>query len=119
MKTAFVVLLIWALALPLAAQQAMTGIGGTLRVLDKVTARTTDIEFTNGQTRAVGLLAVTMSECRYPTGNKSGDAYALLTITYNNAVDPVFRGWMIAAAPALNALDNARYDVWVLRCSSE
>lgn len=102
-----------------AAQQASTGTGGTLRVLDKVTGRTQDLEFTNGQTRSVGLLAITMTECRFPTGNRSGDAFALLTIVYNNAVDPVFRGWMIASAPALNALDHARYDVWALRCNNE
>lgn len=106
------------LALPVSAQQATTAPGGTLRVLDKITGRTQDLEFSNGQTQVIGLLAVTMSECRYPSGNRSGDAYALLTIVYNNEADPVFRGWMIASAPALNALDHPRYDVWALRCSS-
>lgn len=105
-------------ALPVAAQQATTGTGGTLRVLDKITGRTQDIEFANGETKVVGLLAITMSECRYPSGNQSGDAYTLLTVVYNNAADPVFRGWMIASAPALNALDHPRYDLWALRCSS-
>lgn len=106
-------------AAPVVAQQATTAPGGTLRVLDKITGTTQDIEFRNGQTQMVGLLAITMTECRYPSGNRSGDAYALLTIVYSNAADPVFRGWMIASAPALNALDHPRYDVWALRCSSE
>lgn len=104
---------------PVAAQQATTGTGGTLRVLDKITGRTQDLEFGNGQSRNVGLLSITMSECRFPTGNRSGDAYALLTIVYNNEVTPVFQGWMVASAPALNALDHPRYDVWALRCSNE
>lgn len=104
------------LALPAAAQQASTGAGGTLRVLDKITGRTQDIEIGNGETKIIGLLAITLSECRYPSGNQSGDAYTLLTIVYNNAADPVFRGWMIASAPALNAMDHLRYDVWALRC---
>lgn len=107
------------LAAPAAAQQATTAPGGTLRVLDKITGRTQDIEFSNGQTKTVGLLAITLSECRYPSGNRSGDAYTLLSIVYNNAADPVFRGWMVASAPALNALDHPRYDVWALRCSIE
>ena len=59
-----------------------------------------------------------MGECRFPTGNPSGDAYMLLTIHYNNAPEPIFRGWMIASAPALNALDHQRYDVWALRCTT-
>lgn len=104
------------LALPATAQQASTGSGGTLRVLDKITGRTEDIELATGETKSIGLLAITLSECRYPSGNPSGDAFALLTIVYNNAADPVFRGWMVASAPALNAMDHPRYDVWALRC---
>ncbi|PVA07062.1 DUF2155 domain-containing protein [Thalassorhabdomicrobium marinisediminis] len=107
------------MAQPLAAQDATTAPGGTLRVLDKITGRTHDLELRNGETGTVGLLAVTMMECRFPTGNRTGDAFALLSIVYNNEPDPVFRGWMIASAPALNALDHQRYDVWALRCSSE
>ena len=116
---ALIAALALAVATPAAAQQATTAPGGTLRILDKITGRTQDIEFRNGQTQVVGLLAVTMTECRYPSGNRSGDAYTLLSIVYNNAADPVFRGWMVASAPALNALDHPRYDVWALRCSSE
>ena len=118
MKT-FLVALFICLAMPISAQLATTALSGTLRVLDKITGRTLDLRFGNGQTHTVGLLAITMSECRYPSGNQSGDAYALLTIVYNNASDPVFRGWMIASSPALNALDHPRYDVWTLRCSSK
>ena len=118
MKT-LLVLLALLVASPVVAQQATTAPGGTLRVLDKITGRTQDYDFNTGQTRTVGLLAITMSECRYPSGNRSGDAYTLLTVVYNNAADPVFRGWMIASAPALNALDHPRYDVWALRCTSE
>ena len=106
-------------ATPGVAQQATTAPGGTLRVLDKITGRTRDIEFRNGETRNVGLLSITLSECRFPSGNRSGDAFTLLTVVYNNEVDPVFQGWMIASAPALNALDHPRYDVWALRCSTE
>lgn len=106
------------LSLPALAQQATTGSGGTLRVLDKITGRTHDLDLANGQTGQVGLLSVTLNECRYPSGNRSGDAYALMMIVYGNEAEPVFRGWMIASAPALNALDHPRYDVWALRCNS-
>ena len=84
MKRILAALLIFA-ASPLFAQEAITAPGGTLRVLDKITGRTQDIEYANGQTRTVGLLSVTMSECRFPSGNRTGDAYTLLTVVYNNA----------------------------------
>lgn len=118
MKTFLLALLVF-LALPVSAQLATTASSGTLRVLDKITGRTQDLRFDLGQTHSIGLLAITMSECRYPSYNQSGDAYALLTIVYNNNIVPIFRGWMIASSPALNALDHPRYDVWILRCSSE
>ncbi|MEL6958680.1 MAG: DUF2155 domain-containing protein [Pseudomonadota bacterium] len=108
-----------ALSAPAFAQDATTAPGGTLRVLDKITGRTTDMTFQNGETQSLGLLDITLAECRYPTGNRSGDAFTLLTIFYNNKPEPEFRGWMIASAPALNALDHPRYDVWALRCTTE
>jgi len=101
------------------AQEVSSAPAGTLRVLDKITGVVRDLDFAAGQTQQVGRLALTMTECRYPMGNPAGDAYMLLTIFYANEPDPVFRGWMIASAPALNALDHLRYDVWPLRCSTE
>ncbi|QQA44047.1 DUF2155 domain-containing protein [Pelagovum pacificum] len=101
-------------ASPVAAQQVNSAGGGVLRVLDKVSGTVRDLEMTSGETQGAGLLEVTLEECRYPAGNPSGDAFALLTISYQD--EQVFRGWMIASAPALNALDHPRYDVWVMRC---
>lgn len=98
------------------AQEATTAPAGVLRILDKITGAVTDIEFRSGETKQHGNLTITMAECRYPSDNPSGDAYELLTILYRGNVTPVFRGWMIASAPALNAMDHPRYDVWPLRC---
>ncbi|EAR51611.1 hypothetical protein OG2516_01791 [Oceanicola granulosus HTCC2516] len=105
-----------ALAAPAAAQQANSAPGGVLRVLDKQTGHVEDLELQAGQTAQSGLVEVSLGACRYPAGNPAGDAYALLTVHYRGQVEPVFRGWMIASAPALNAMDHPRYDVWVLRC---
>lgn len=98
--------------------QATAAPGAVLRGLDKVSGQVSDIELLNGQTAAFGRLQITLAECRFPTGNRSGDAYAFLVIRADDVEAPVFEGWMIASSPALNALDNARYDVWVLRCTS-
>jgi hypothetical protein len=92
--------------------------GGVVRVLDKTSGLTTDLELARGQTGSMGALSVTLDGCRYPTDNPSGDAFEHLTIHYRNAIDPVFSGWMIASSPALNAMDHPRYDVWALRCNT-
>lgn len=99
-------------------EEVANGPTGTLRVLDKLTGEVTDIELTEGERRELGFLAVTMAECRYPVENPAGDAFIFV-----NAFDlreglDLFAGWMIASAPALNALDHPRYDVWALRCST-
>ncbi len=103
-------------AAPLVAQEVTSAPGGELRVLDKTTGQVTDLTLATGETENVGQLSVTLGDCRYPTENPAGNAYAELTIYYRDGADPVFQGWMIASAPALHAMEHPRYDVWVLRC---
>ena len=97
--------------------EAARGTGAVLRGLDKVTGRTTDIVLGLGQSARFGRLEVRLGECRYPAGNPSADAYAQLIITDLVRRQPVFSGWMIASSPALSALDDARYDIWVVSCN--
>ena len=110
-------------ALPLQAQQVQeattTGTGAVLRGLDKINGNVVDIDIQNGGVARMGGLVIRMRECRYPEGNQAGDAFAFLTVTEpEKTYDTVFEGWMMASAPALNAMDHARYDIWVLRCKS-
>ncbi len=119
------------LALPASAQQTVPdpvqdpapdavehGAGAVLRGLDKVNGQTTDFEVGRGGVAQFGRLSVELRDCRYPTGNPAGDAYAWITIRADGAGVPLFDGWMIASSPALNALDHPRFDVWVIRCQT-
>jgi len=91
--------------------------GALVRGLDKVTGQTMDFELDQGESARLGRITITAGECRYPADDPSSNAFAWLTILDDAATEPVFQGWMIAAAPALNALDHVRYDVWLIRCS--
>lgn len=113
-----IMLLLIGLALPATAQQVARANGAMLRGLDKVSGRTIDINMAVGETKTYGRLEVSLGECRYPAGNPSSDAYAQLTIRDVTQNTTVFAGWMIASSPALSALDDARYDVWVISCQS-
>lgn len=95
---------------------AVSAGGAVLRGLDKMANEVVDMQVDRGQTVAFGKLQVTLGGCRYPEGNPSGDAYAYLVIRHEGQEEPLFEGWMVASSPALNALDDPRYDVWVLRC---
>jgi hypothetical protein len=89
---------------------------GELRVLDKLTGDVTDITLAQGETATLGFLSVTLNECRYPIDNPSGDAFTQILVQDTKENTPLFSGWMLASAPALNAMDHPRYDVWALRC---
>ncbi|MBU3029337.1 DUF2155 domain-containing protein [Paracoccus marinaquae] len=107
-----------ALALPAAAQEVARADGALLRGLDKISGRTSDIRLGVGEAVRYGRLEVRLGECRYPAGNPSSDAFAQLTVTDLSQNVTLFSGWMIASSPALSALDDARYDVWVISCQS-
>lgn len=98
------------------AEQTSNGQGAILRALDKTSGTTVDLNMKNGQMASLGLLKVVLTECRYPQGNPSGDAYAELEVSETGRAGVVFSGWMIASAPALHALEHPRYDIWVMRC---
>ena len=102
-----------------AAQEVVSAPGVVLRALDRVSGDVEDIEVDAGGQAQFHDLLVTVSDCRYPAGDRSANAYAHLTISHQGSETPAFDGWMIASSPALSALDDPRYDVWVLRCKSE
>jgi hypothetical protein len=107
---------------PLAAQSEAVAAapGAELRLLDKVANEVEDISLDAGASYSSGRLTITLTECRYPVDDPASDAFAFLTIhdSLLPGTVPVFQGWMIASSPALSALDHARYDVWVLRCTT-
>ncbi|AXC51020.1 DUF2155 domain-containing protein [Paracoccus suum] len=87
-----------------------------LRGLDKITGTTRDMPLKVGEATNFGRLEVRLGECRYPADDPDSDAFAELTITDSIRKQTVFAGWMIASSPALSALDDARYDIWVVNC---
>ncbi|KPQ15754.1 MAG: putative protein conserved in bacteria (DUF2155) [Rhodobacteraceae bacterium HLUCCO18] len=99
--------------------QAVAREGGriTLRALDRMLGRPTDIELEIGQTVLFGRIAINVPECRYPAENPASDAFAHVRVI-DTGGNTLFDGWMVASSPALSALEHPRYDVWVLRCAS-
>lgn len=89
-----------------------------LRGLDKIAGTTTEMILSAGESARLGRLEIRLGECRYPVDDPESDAFAQLVITDLSAGKMVFSGWMIASSPALSALDDARYDVWVVHCQS-
>ena len=87
--------------------------------LDKITGRITSFDVYLDETVQFGALQVTPRVCynRPPTEEPQTDAFVEVDeIGLNRTVKRVFTGWMFAASPGLNAVDNAVYDVWLTDC---
>lgn len=116
-------LLLLTLSAPTLAQDASEGpaversTGALLRGLDKVTGATTDFELLEGESTRFGRITIKLGECRYPAEDPASNAFGWVDVLDDTASEPLFQGWMVAASPALSALDHQRYDVWLIRCN--
>ncbi|MBI4184708.1 MAG: DUF2155 domain-containing protein [Proteobacteria bacterium] len=103
---------------PLAAQgQGMDR--AVLRALDKVTARVSTIEAPVGEVVGFGTLEIVARACRKRPPEEPPESAAFLEIWETRRGEPtvsLFRGWMFASSPALNALEHPVYDVWIIDC---
>ncbi len=111
----------------------------TLRALDKITGRSTDIEVKVGEPVVFGSLKVELKVCYQTPPEEAPESAAFLKIysTQPVAVDymtdavdatdvetvsddnpELFSGWMFASSPGLSALEHPVYDIWVIRCSA-
>ncbi len=104
-------------AAPALGQEVTLGSGAVLRALDKFSGQVTDLRVLSGETAEFARLSIRVGECRYPSENPASDAFAYMEVSETGRSDLAFAGWMIASSPALSALDHARYDVWLMRCT--
>ena len=111
----------------------------TLRALDKITGRSTDINVKVGEPVVFGSLKVELQVCYQTPPEEAPESAAFLKIastqpvaveTMEAAVDAedvetvsednpeLFSGWMYASSPGLSALEHPVYDIWVIRCAA-
>ncbi|WP_052709894.1 DUF2155 domain-containing protein [Azospirillum thiophilum] len=90
-----------------------------LQWLDKVTARTSTFAIKVGETKAMGSLRITLRACRENPPIETPESAAFLEVVEikpGEQAEQAFSGWMFASSPALSAMENPIYDVWVLGC---
>jgi hypothetical protein len=110
-----------ALALSAAAAQADPMQIAVLQALDKVSARVSVLDVPVGQTVAFGTLEITARACDMRPPEETPESAAFLEIVEKRAGEAPatpFIGWMFASSPALSAMENPVYDVWVLDCKN-
>lgn len=109
-----------AVAAPVAAQPVANPVA-TLAGLDKITGRVTRFDVYIDETVLFGALEITPRACynRPPTETQRTSAF--LEVDQRSLTGTsrrIFTGWMFADSPALNAVDHAVYDVWLIECKT-
>lgn len=113
--------LAWAVALvPVAAlAQPVAHPIAVFSGLDKITGRITVFDVYVDETVQFGSLQLTPRAC-YTRASAEGQSVATFVqvdeVSLQATMTRVFSGWMFAEAPALNAIDNAVYDLWLVEC---
>lgn len=104
-----------------------------LQVLDKISARVTELTVKVGGQAAFGRLVITPRVCQVNPPSEAPEAAVFLEISEINInslarstgsamkLEPpklIFTGWMFASSPALSTLEHPVYDVVLLGCEN-
>ena len=93
-----------------------------LRTLDKITGRISELNVAVGGIERFGTLNIKVEYCRTRPPIETPESFAFVEIddmgVSGGQSERVFEGWMLASSPALNPLEHAVYDVWVIQCKT-
>src|SRR5579863_3023474 len=107
-----------ALAAPASADKIKHSIA-VFSGLDKITGRIISFEVGMNETVQFGSLLITDRVCytRPPTEAPQTDTFVQVDVVdADKTMKRIFSGWMFAASPGLNALDQPVYDIWLTNC---
>jgi len=87
--------------------------------LDKITGRLTKFDVYIDETVQYGALQLTPRACytRPLTETPRTSVFVEVDqVSLRGTTKRIFTGWMFAESPALNAIDHAVYDLWLVSC---
>ncbi len=87
--------------------------------LDKITGRLTSFDVYVGETIQFGALQLTLRACHSRSAAQKQQTTAFIDVDQvdlRGDINRIFTGWMFADSPALNAIDHAVYDIWLVGC---
>ncbi len=90
--------------------------------LDKITGRLTNFDVYMDETVQFGALQITPRACYTRPASEVQRTIVFVEVdqvSLQGSVQRLFTGWMFADSPALNAIDHAVYDVWLVNCKTE
>ena len=90
--------------------------------LDKITAKTSEINIMLGETKKFGLLEIKVLKCgSVKSKTEPGQAaYLQIKDLSDNQSEKVFvfNGWTFSSSPSLRSIDHPVYDLWLISCEN-
>ena len=83
-------------------------------ILDKAAGKTHQIEIPVNQNVTYEKLSLLVRTCKQTDPFQPENAFMFIEITQNNNL--IFSGWMNKNEPGNNPLQNADYDLWLVKC---
>ena len=112
MKKLLFLLIFWAFPVMSATIEADTAV---LQGMDKVTGRVKEITLPVGASIDFGELTITVDKCMTKTPEETPENAAYMRIFQKE--NKLFDGWMFSSNPAISAMEDPVYDVWVVSCA--
>ncbi len=91
-----------------------------LQALDKVVARTSELEAPLDRAVRFGTLRIVVRACHAAPPEEPPENAAFLEIDevdHAGRATRLYTGWMFSSTPGLAALEHPVYDIWVLTCA--
>ena len=93
-----------------------------LRALDKITAKTLDIDIILGEKKRFGYLEIVPKNCKQSADTSDPGVVAYLQVKdLSDKRDEkifVFNGWTFSSSPTLRPFDHPVYDLWLTGCEN-
>ena len=93
-----------------------------IRALDKITAKTSDIDVVVGQKKKFGYLEIFPKKCAksQEEDNRGVVVYIQVKDLSEKKDDKIFifNGWTFSSSPTLKTFDHPVYDLWVMGCEN-
>ena len=93
-----------------------------LRALDKITAKTLDINIVLGEKKRFGYLEIIPKNCKRSADTSESGVVAYLQVKdLSDKRDEkifVFNGWTFSSSPTLRPFDHPVYDLWLTGCEN-
>lgn len=92
-----------------------------LQALDKVVARTSELEAPLDRPVRFGTLRIVVRACHAAPPEEPPENAAFLEVDevdHAGRATRLYTGWMFSSTPGLAALEHPIYDIWVLACTA-